>query len=109
MEAGRNPNDRALTDLVGELTVRDPDFRTWWASHQVRGPRQLTKTYRHPVIGTVTLDVQQFGVDTQPDQQLVAYTAPPDSPAQDSLRFLLQWSAQPDDHTTNRSRQLGGL
>ena len=95
MEAGRNPNDRALTALIGELTVRDEDFRTWWASHQVRGARQLTKTYRHPVIGPVTLDVQQFRVDTQPDQQLVAYTAPPDSPSQESLRFLLQWSAHP--------------
>ncbi len=95
MEAGRNPNDRALTALIGELTVRDEDFRTWWASHQVRGPRQLTKTYRHPVVGAVTLDVQQFRVDTQPDQQLVAYTAPPDSPSQESLRFLLQWSAHP--------------
>jgi transcriptional regulator with XRE-family HTH domain len=105
MEAGRNPDDQALTDLVGELTVRDPDFRTWWASHQVRGPRQLTKTYRHPVIGTVTLDVQQFGVDTQPDQQLVAYTAPPHSPSQEALRFLLQWSTQPDDHSTKWTRQ----
>ncbi|MFF3693213.1 helix-turn-helix transcriptional regulator [Streptomyces sp. NPDC002221] len=105
MEAGRNPNDCALTDLVAELTVRDPDFRAWWASHQVRGPRQLTKTYRHPVIGTVTLDVQQFGVDTQPDQQLVAYTAPPGSPSQEALRFLLQWAAQPGDHATNQRRR----
>ena len=104
MEAGRNPDDRALTALVGELTVRDPDFRTWWASHQVRGPRQLSKTYRHPVIGTVTLDVQQFSVDTQPDQQLVAYTTPPDSPSQESLRFLLQWSAGPPT-ATDRSRR----
>ena len=91
MEAGRNPDDHALSALVGELTVRDPDFRAWWGSHQVRGPRQLTKTYHHPVIGTVTLDVQQFSVDTQPDQQLVAYTAPPGSPSHEALRFLLQW------------------
>lgn len=109
MEAGRNPNDPALTGLVGELTVRDPDFRAWWGSHQVRGPRQLTKTYHHPVMGTVTLDVQQFSVDNQPDQHLVAYTAPPDTPSQEALRFLLQWSAhptdQPDDHAPDSSRR----
>jgi transcriptional regulator with XRE-family HTH domain len=108
MEAGRNPNDQSLTALVGELTARDPDFRAWWGSHQVRGPRQLTKTYHHPVIDTVTLDVQQFSVDTQPDQHLVAYTAPPDSPSQEALRFLLQWSAhrtdQPDGHATEHRR-----
>ncbi|MCX4903948.1 helix-turn-helix transcriptional regulator [Streptomyces sp. NBC_00878] len=105
MEAGRTPDDPALTALVGELSVRDPDFRTWWASHQVRGPRQLTKTYRHPVAGTLTLDVQQFSVDTHPDQLLVAYTAEPDSQSQKALHFLLQWSA---DRRDDRATDLGG-
>jgi hypothetical protein len=98
MEAGRHLGDPALTALVGELSVRDPDFRTWWGSHLVRGPRQLSKTYHHPVVGTLTLDVQQLSVETQPDQLLVAYTAPPDSASQEALRFLLQWSA----HTADR-------
>ncbi|MFD7289325.1 helix-turn-helix transcriptional regulator [Streptomyces sp. NPDC059863] len=93
MEAGRTPHDPALAALVGELSVRDPDFRTWWAGHQVRGPRQLTKTYVHPVVGSITLDVQQFTVDTHPDQFLVAYTAPPDSPSHEALGFLLRWAA----------------
>ncbi|MBK3567725.1 helix-turn-helix transcriptional regulator [Streptomyces sp. MBT62] len=92
MEAGRTPQDPALTALVGELGARDPDFRTWWAGHQVRGPRQLTKAYVHPVAGELTLDVQQFTVDTHPEQLLVAYTAPPDSASQEALRFLLQWA-----------------
>ncbi len=92
MEAGRNPHDQALSALVGELSVRDADFRAWWAGHQVRGPRQLTKTYLHPVVGALTLDVQQFTVDTHPDQLLVAYTAEPGSPSHEALRFLLQWS-----------------
>ncbi len=92
MEAGRNPNDPALSALIGELSIRDADFRTWWATHQVRGPHQLTKTYNHPVVGPLTLDVQQFTVDTHPNQFLVAYTAEPDSPSYEGLRFLLQWS-----------------
>ncbi|WP_327232612.1 helix-turn-helix transcriptional regulator [Streptomyces sp. NBC_01317] len=101
MEAGRNPGDPVLTALVGELSVRDPDFRTWWGSHQVRGPRQLAKTYRHPVVGTLTLDVQQLSVDTQPGQRLTTYTAPPDSPAEEALHFLLRWSE-------SGSRPVGG-
>ncbi|MGW7539574.1 helix-turn-helix transcriptional regulator [Streptomyces sp. NPDC054770] len=92
MEAGRAPDDPALTALVAELTDRDRDFRTWWATHQVRGPRQLAKTYHHPLAGPLTLDVHQFSVDTHPDQQLIAYTPPPGSPSQEALRFLLQWS-----------------
>lgn len=91
-EAGRTPRDTALLALIDELNDRDPDFREWWASHQVRGARQLTKTYRHPIAGTLTLDVQQFTVDTHPDQLLVAYTAEPDSASFEGLRFLLNWA-----------------
>jgi len=91
------PDDPALTALVGELSVRDQDFRTWWASHRIRGPRRLSKTYRHPIVGALTLDVQQLTVDSRPDQHLIAYTAPPGSPSQEALRFLLQWSAPADD------------
>ncbi|MFD5463704.1 helix-turn-helix transcriptional regulator [Kitasatospora sp. NPDC127059] len=93
MEAGRHPEDGELAAMIAELTARDADFRTWWADHRVRGPHRLTKTYRHPLAGALTLDVQQFTVDTQPDQQLVAYTADPDSPTGEGLRFLLQWAA----------------
>lgn len=94
MEAGRTPDDPALSALVGELSVRDPDFRRWWADHQVRGPRALSKAYRHPVAGKLELDVQQFTVDTHPEQLLVAYTAEPGSPSEEALRFLLQWSPE---------------
>ncbi|MFJ6573592.1 helix-turn-helix transcriptional regulator [Streptomyces sp. NPDC091292] len=105
MEADRHPHDRALSGLIDELMAGDPDFRTWWATHRVRGPRQLTKTYRHPVVGSLTLDVQQLTVDTEPDQFLVAYTAPPDTPSYDALRFLLQWStpgSEPVDRSARR-------
>ncbi|MFJ2651480.1 helix-turn-helix transcriptional regulator [Streptomyces sp. NPDC087420] len=109
MEAGRHPDDPVLTSLVGELSVRDPDFRAWWGSHQVRGPRELTKTYRHPVVGTLTLDVQQLSVDTRPDQRLITYTAPPGSPAEEALHFLLHWSARTtgrrNDRPTERPRR----
>ncbi|MDX6364406.1 MAG: hypothetical protein QOC85_3416 [Streptomyces sp.] len=47
------------------------------------------------MVGPLTLDVHQLTVDTRPDQLLVAYTAPPDSPSQEALRFLLQWSGHP--------------
>ncbi|MEU9064193.1 helix-turn-helix transcriptional regulator [Streptomyces sp. NPDC048430] len=108
MEAGRNPDDPALTALVRELTVHDHDFRTWWNTYQVRGPRELTKTYIHPVVGAVTLDVQQFSVDTHPDQQLIAYTAPPDTPSQEALRFLLQWAPTTADHQNGRAGEGNG-
>jgi hypothetical protein len=90
MKVGQHSEDPALAALVGELSVRNPDFRTWWTTHQARGPRQLTKTYLRPVAGPLTLDVLQLSVETQPDLRLVAYTAAPGS--QEALRFILQWS-----------------
>lgn len=92
METGLHPADPALAALVEELRAKDPDFKTWWSARSVHGPRQLTKTYNHPVAGPLTLDVQQLTVAAQPDQFLVAYTAPPDSASAQALRFVLQWS-----------------
>lgn len=102
MEAGRTPHDSALSSLVGELSVKDPDFRTWWAAHQVRGPRQLVKTYHHPTAGTLTVDVQQFTVDTHPDQLLVACTAADDASREGLRLLLLSAQALPSDHLPAR-------
>ncbi|GAB2641099.1 hypothetical protein ABI214_00385 [Prescottella soli] len=58
---------------------------------------------RHPIVGPLELEVQQFSVDTHPDQLLVAYTAEPDTPPHDPLRFLLQWSGkEPTDTGMHR-------
>jgi hypothetical protein len=51
-EAGRNPYDRGLSDLVGELSTRSEPFRTWWAAHNVRYHRSGTKRLCHPVVAS---------------------------------------------------------
>jgi hypothetical protein len=54
--AGRNPHDRALSDLVGELSTRSKTFRIWWAAHNVRfHHRSCVKRFNHPVVGDLTL------------------------------------------------------
>ena len=35
-EAGRDPYDRQLSDLIGELSTRSDEFRVRWAAHNVR-------------------------------------------------------------------------
>jgi len=92
LEAGRHPDDPALAALVGELSVKDADFRRWWADHRVRGSDQRRKRYVHPVAGPMTLDVQRFAVLGAPDQLLVVYTAEPGSDAEQALRFLAGWA-----------------
>jgi hypothetical protein len=46
-EAGHNPYDRALSDLIGELSTRSDQFRTWWAAHNVRLHRSGVKHLHH--------------------------------------------------------------
>jgi hypothetical protein len=53
-EAGRNPYDRGLTDLVDELSTRNDAFRTWWATHDVKLHHTSAKTMHHASPATST-------------------------------------------------------
>ncbi|WP_217167259.1 helix-turn-helix domain-containing protein [Streptomyces sp. AC512_CC834] len=88
MEAARDPADPRLTTLVEELSVRDPDFRTWWADHRVAVRTAGTKALRHPTAGELTLDWSTLTDTADPDQQLVALTAAPGTASHDGLRRL---------------------
>ena len=92
MEAGRDPDDQRTAALVGELSMKDDDFRRWWADHRVRGSEQRRKTYVHPVAGPMTLDVVRMALAGGADQTLVVYTAEPGSPDEEALRFLAGWT-----------------
>jgi len=95
-EAGRDPYDRDLTGLVGELSTRSEDFRTRWAAHEVRLHRRGTKHFTHPVVGRLDLDFSAFPVDGDAGLTLTAYTAPPGSPSADTLTLLASWAATRD-------------
>ena len=51
-EAGRNPYDRGLSDLVGLLSTRSEVFRTLWARHDVYLHRGGMKRFRHRLSAT---------------------------------------------------------
>jgi transcriptional regulator with XRE-family HTH domain len=96
-EAGRNPYDKALTALVGELSTRSEDFRRMWASHDVRYHRTGTKVFHHPVVGTLELDYEALALPADPGLQLNVYTAVPGSPSDDGLKLLASWAATAHD------------
>jgi transcriptional regulator with XRE-family HTH domain len=92
-EAGRNPYDRALSDLVGLLSTRSEDFRQEWARHDVRQHLSGTKRVRHSLVGELTLDFEVLELPADPGLALVTYSAAPGSPSQESLRELGRWAA----------------
>ncbi|MGC5016535.1 helix-turn-helix transcriptional regulator [Streptosporangium sp. DT93] len=95
-EAGRDPYNRHLTDLIGELSTRSDDFRTRWAAHNVRLHHAGTKTFHHPAIGDLTLDYESIDLHADLGLNLTAYTAAPDTPSHDALRLLASWAATLD-------------
>ncbi|MDG4808191.1 helix-turn-helix transcriptional regulator [Micromonospora sp. WMMD1120] len=95
MEARNYPSDQRLAELVGTLSVKDANFRTWWGGHLVTGATLRRKIYQHPLVGPLTLDSQQFDVSGKSDQHLVVFTAEPDSPSHEALKLLAQWANAP--------------
>jgi transcriptional regulator with XRE-family HTH domain len=94
IEAGRNPYDRGLTDLIGELSTRSEAFRTWWASHNVRLHTTATKQLRHPVAGDIEVTGEALEVAGDPGLTIIAYTVEPASKSAEALRFLASWASE---------------
>ncbi|MCU1388872.1 MAG: helix-turn-helix domain protein [Ilumatobacteraceae bacterium] len=95
-EAGRDPYDRQLSDLIGELSTRSHEFRVRWAAHDVRVHTTGAKLLHHPVVGDLDLAFDTFPLGADPGQILVTYTAEPGSRSQDALNLLASWSATID-------------
>ncbi|GAA0579131.1 helix-turn-helix transcriptional regulator [Paractinoplanes ferrugineus] len=92
-EAGRDPYDRKLTDLVGELSTRSEVFRTWWAAHDVRLHVSGVKRLHHPEVGDLTLGYESLELTADTGLRLNAYHARPGTPEHDALRLLASWNA----------------
>ncbi len=83
----RYPADPAVRGLVDELRDASPDFARLWERHDVQAAPMLTKTFRHPVVGEVTVDCDTLTL-TDHDQYLVLFSAQPGSPSAEALALL---------------------
>jgi transcriptional regulator with XRE-family HTH domain len=100
LEAGRNPHDKALIELVGELSTRSELFRRRWASHDVKFHRSGQKRLRHPAVGRLDLDFEGMELAGSPGLHLNVYTAAAGTPTADALRLLASWAASQEDLPT---------
>lgn len=88
MDAGRYPDDRVLSRLVGELAIHSPEFRRLWARHRVHRRTTGSKRYHHPLVGEVSVTFQALTPGDDPDQTLIVYDTEPGSASHDALRLL---------------------
>jgi hypothetical protein len=100
-EAGRDPYDKRLCDLIGELSTRSEEFRVRWAAHNVKLHRYGVKRFHHPVVGELTLDFETLDLPGDPGQKMLLYSAEPGSPSQQALQLLASWASTPQDETAD--------
>ncbi|MEV0361481.1 helix-turn-helix transcriptional regulator [Nocardia fusca] len=103
LEAGRNPHDKALIELVGELSTRSELFRQRWASRDVRFHRSGRKRLRHPIVGQLDLDFEAMELPSEPGLHLNIYTAPAGTPTADALKLLASWAAGQEELPTEQT------
>ena len=94
-EAGRNPYDRQVSDLIGELSTRSDEFRVRWAAHNVRFHRTGTKQIHHPLVGELELVYESMDVAADDGLSIAIFTAEPGSATQQALNLLASWTATP--------------
>lgn len=107
-EAGRDPYDRGLTELVGELSTRSEAFRTRWAAHDVRLHRTGVKHFQHPAVGRLDLTFDAMEIPTDPGLTLTCYTAEPGTPSDENLKLLASWAATLDQAAAARDHVSDG-
>jgi transcriptional regulator with XRE-family HTH domain len=92
-EAGRDPHDKALHDLVGELSTRSAEFRRRWSAHNVRYHGEGTKLFHHRDVGDLALAYESVDMISEPGLTLTLYAAEPGSPTAHALDLLASWTS----------------
>lgn len=95
---GRDPDDEALINLIGQLSARSADFRTLWAAHDVLRHREGAKKFRHPVVGDLDFVGESFDLSSDPTLVLLVYTVEPASPTAAALALLASWTTAAPMH-----------
>ncbi|MFF7903202.1 helix-turn-helix transcriptional regulator [Streptomyces sp. NPDC007920] len=96
-QVGRDPFDRDLSDLVGELSLHSDEFAAFWATHNVRLHREAEKRFNHPLVGELTLRYERLSVTADPGLEIFAYMAEPGSRSEEGFNFLASYAGDGGD------------
>lgn len=96
-EAGRDPRNKGLHDLIGELSTRNDEFRRLWAAHNVRHHGTGFKTFHHSIVGEMTLAYEGMDLEAEPGLTFTVYAAEPGSPSAERMQLLASWVASEEN------------
>ncbi|MFC4118278.1 helix-turn-helix transcriptional regulator [Nonomuraea zeae] len=82
----RFPGDEELRELVEELSAGSAEFRAMWAEHPVSNCASISRGYRHPELGVITLTAELLRTPDDEGQGVVIFH--PDPAAEPLLRRL---------------------
>jgi hypothetical protein len=105
--AGRDPYDRDLSDIVGELATQSEAFRTRWATHDVRFHNSGVKRFHHPVVGELSLSFNRLDLAADHGLTIFTYAAEPGSRSDEALKLLGSWAATVDNAESAHATHQG--
>lgn len=103
-EAGRDPRDKQLHDLIGELSTCSDEFRIRWGAHNVRRHGAGNKRFHHHLVGDLALSYEGLELTAEPGLSFLIYTAEPGSDSQERLNLLASWIAD-GQNSESRTRE----
>jgi hypothetical protein len=101
--AGRDLDDRDLSDLVGELATQSEAFRSRWAAHDVRFHNTGVKRLHHPEVGELSLSYNRLDLPADHGLTIFTYAAEPGSRSEEALKLLGSWAATVNSAKTERA------
>ncbi|MFB7455063.1 helix-turn-helix transcriptional regulator [Streptomyces sp. NPDC056188] len=96
-QVGRDPFDRDLSELVGELSLYSDEFAALWATHNVRLHREAEKRFNHPLVGELILRYERLAVTADPGVEIFTYVAEPGSRSEEGFNFLASYAGGGSD------------
>jgi transcriptional regulator with XRE-family HTH domain len=85
---GMFSDDPRIAEVLRLMLARSPEFAVIWERHDARGERLQRKTFTHPEVGAITLDINAFDVKSAPGQELIVYHAEPGTASAEALALL---------------------
>ncbi|RZL84599.1 MAG: XRE family transcriptional regulator [Rhodococcus sp. (in: high G+C Gram-positive bacteria)] len=109
-EAARDPHNKDLHDLIGEMCTRSEDFRRRWGAHNVRHHGTGFKTFHHPIVGEMTLAYEGLAMEAERGLTITIYAAEPGTPSAERMQLLASWAASEysDARTTPPAKDTTG-